>query len=270
MDTIEPRTVGLLSCLPSRLHHHAFVVRDHETNRRLLRGSARDPAGRDVVREELQQRAQQGDRVLPHLLRAWRMAARSPSSNSPTRRWGSSPGPSGRAKIGRYDHIAFKAEPETYDELKRRLERAGEPYRESNHGYCKSIYVSSPDGTVVEFTEDPPDVAEIDAVRRADAHQELARWMAGDRRTNNELRGRAFSAKPPSHFPVGREETGKRRLLHRSRTESGPVRHWFSMRLPAYSLSDRTGEQNRPNRELNGALQRNTWERAGIRSPLAH
>jgi hypothetical protein len=96
------------------------------------------------------------------------------------------------AKIGRYDHIAFKAESETYDELKRRLERAGEPYRETNHGYCRSIYVSSPDGLVVEFTEDPPDVAEIDAARRSDAHQELARWLAGDRHTNNELRGRAF------------------------------------------------------------------------------
>jgi len=35
-------------------------------------------------------------------------------------------------------------------------------------------------------------VAEIDAARRADAHQELARWMAGDRHTNNELRDRAF------------------------------------------------------------------------------
>ena len=96
------------------------------------------------------------------------------------------------AKIGRYDHIAFKAEPETYDELKRRLERAGEPYRETNHGYCKSIYVASPDGLIVEFTQDPEDVAEIDAIRRADAHSELARWLSGDRRTNNELRGRTI------------------------------------------------------------------------------
>jgi len=29
-------------------------------------------------------------------------------------------------------------------------------------------------------------------MRRADAHSELARWLAGDRRTNNELRGRAI------------------------------------------------------------------------------
>ena len=96
------------------------------------------------------------------------------------------------AKIGRYDHIAFKAEPETYAELKQRLEAAGEQYRETNHGYCKSIYVQSPDGLIVEFTQDPEDVAEIDAMRRADAHSELARWLSGDRRTNNELRGRAF------------------------------------------------------------------------------
>jgi hypothetical protein len=60
-------------------------------------------------------------------------------------------------KMGRHYHIAFKAEPETYDELKRRLETAGEPYRESNHGYCESIYVSSPGGLIVEFTQDPED-----------------------------------------------------------------------------------------------------------------
>ena len=71
-------------------------------------------------------------------------------------------------------------------------ERAGEKYRETNHGYCKSIYVNSPDGLIVEFTQDPEDVGEIDAVRRADAHSELARWLGGDRRTNNELRGRAI------------------------------------------------------------------------------
>src|SRR5579883_467362 len=34
----------------------------------VFRGSSRHPAGGDVVREELQQRTRQGDRVLPHLL----------------------------------------------------------------------------------------------------------------------------------------------------------------------------------------------------------
>jgi hypothetical protein len=56
------------------------------------------------------------------------------------------------------------------------IERAGEPYRETYHGYCKSIYVASPDGLVVEFTEDPPDVAEIDA---APAPMRTRNWLAG-------------------------------------------------------------------------------------------
>ena len=43
---------------------------------------------------------------------------------------------------------------------------------------------------ILEFTCDPPDAAEIEALRRADAHSELARWLAGDRRVNNQLRHR--------------------------------------------------------------------------------
>ena len=52
--------------------------------------------------------------------------------------------------------------------------------------------MTSADGLIVEFTQDPEDVAEINAARRGDAYQELARWLSGDRRTNNELRGRAI------------------------------------------------------------------------------
>ena len=74
--------------------------------------------------------------------------------------------------------------------MKARLNAAGEKFRETDHGYCKSIYTNSPDGLVVEFTCDPPDVAQIDALRRADAHSELKRWLAGDRHVNNELRHR--------------------------------------------------------------------------------
>jgi hypothetical protein len=31
-------------------------------------------------------------------------------------------------------------------------------------------------------------VEKIDAIRRADAHSELTRWVAGDHRVNNDLR----------------------------------------------------------------------------------
>ncbi|MFL5283165.1 MAG: VOC family protein, partial [Rhodopila sp.] len=94
------------------------------------------------------------------------------------------------AEIGAFDHVAFKVDDTTYDELVARLKQAGEPVRETDHGYCKSIYCTSPDGLIVEFTVDPPNAGEIEAIRRADAHAELARWMAGDHRINNDLRDR--------------------------------------------------------------------------------
>ena len=96
----------------------------------------------------------------------------------------------------RFHHVAFKVDDTAYDELIGRLKAAGEPVRETDHGYCRSMYCTSPDGLIVEFTVDPPDAAEIDAMRRADAHAELARWMAGDHRTNNDLRTHA-EPEPP-------------------------------------------------------------------------
>jgi hypothetical protein len=61
-------------------------------------------------------------------------------------------------------------------------------YRETDHGYCHSIYMASPDGLKVEFTVDPPNADEIAAYKKKDAHSELKRWLAGDRRPNNEDR----------------------------------------------------------------------------------
>jgi catechol-2,3-dioxygenase len=69
-----------------------------------------------------------------------------------------------------------------------RVKSAGLPVRVTDHGYCKSMYCTSPDGLIMEFTVDPPNAAQIDAIRRSDAHSELARWMAGDHRVNNDLR----------------------------------------------------------------------------------
>ena len=196
MDTIETRTTEsntarLLGRLPSRLHHNAYVVRDHEVNRRFFE----DLLGIPLVATwcEKNYSAEVG-REVEFCHTFFSMAdggalAFFQFADPELYEMTQAKQP---AKIGRYDHIAFKAEPETYEELKQRLETAGEKYRESNHGYCKSIYVQSPDGLIVEFTQDPDDVAEIDAIRRADAHSELARWLGGDRRTNNELRGRSI------------------------------------------------------------------------------
>jgi len=60
--------------------------------------------------------------------------------------------------------------------------------RERDHGYCKLIYASDPDGLAVEFTADAPDADRIDAWQRSSAHATLKRWMAGNRTVNNDVR----------------------------------------------------------------------------------
>ncbi|MGH7039632.1 MAG: VOC family protein [Stellaceae bacterium] len=177
--------------LPLRLHHHATVVRDHEANRRFFEDllgiplvatwcekSFSSELGREIEFCHTFFGMADGSALAFFQFADPEMYALSQAERP--------------AKVGRYDHVAFKAETDTYEALKARLAAAGEPYRETNHGYCKSIYIAAPDGLIVEFTADPPDAAEIDAVRRADAHAELARWLSGDHRTNNDLRNRAF------------------------------------------------------------------------------
>ena len=87
-----------------------------------------------------------------------------------------------------FDHIAFKVDDATYAAIVARLAAAGAAARQTDHGYCRSAYATSPDGLIVEFTVDPPDAEAIAARRRADAHAELARWLGGDHRPNNALR----------------------------------------------------------------------------------
>ncbi len=94
-------------------------------------------------------------------------------------------------------HVALKASRAAFDEIEQRLGAAEVPYRVTDHGYCLSLYVRSPDGLRIEFTVDAPDAEAINVMRRADAHAELARWMEGDHRPNNEDR--------PSEGSLGEE-----------------------------------------------------------------
>jgi catechol 2,3-dioxygenase-like lactoylglutathione lyase family enzyme len=90
-----------------------------------------------------------------------------------------------------FHHIALKVEPEVQKGIEQRLRAAG--YAEPKmyvleHGYCRSLYAVDPDGMIVEFTVDHADVEKINATRRADAHAELKRWLAGDHHSNNMFR----------------------------------------------------------------------------------
>jgi hypothetical protein len=88
-------------------------------------------------------------------------------------------------EVGGSLHTAFKVTQDGFDELKRRLDAAGVPVRVIDHGYCVSMYMKTPDDLKLEFTVDAPNAETIAAMRRKDAHSELVRWLAGDRRTNN-------------------------------------------------------------------------------------
>jgi glyoxylase I family protein len=190
MDRIETTgetTAAGKTSLPLRMHHHAYVVRDHEANRRFFEEVLGIP-----------------------LVATWCESNVDPSTGKPFDYchtfFGLADGsalaffqfadpamyqrciPEKPAVEQRYDHIAMKVEPAAYDAMKARLAASGTAMREVDHGYCKSIYATSPDGLIVEFTVDPPDADEIAAHRRADAHAELKRWLAGDRRPNNALR----------------------------------------------------------------------------------
>jgi len=87
MDTIEAvRTSGnqgLLSKLPSRLHHNAFVVKDHEVKPPVFEDLLGIPLVATWCEKKLQCGTAAGSRVLPHFLCDGRRQARSPSSNSP-------------------------------------------------------------------------------------------------------------------------------------------------------------------------------------------
>ncbi|OYW46972.1 MAG: glyoxalase [Sphingomonadales bacterium 32-68-7] len=86
-------------------------------------------------------------------------------------------------------HIALNVDQETQAELEKRIEAAGLPVTYTlEHGYCRSVYVVDPNGMTVEFTCDDPRAALGAEQRRAGAHAELARWLAGDHRTNNGFR----------------------------------------------------------------------------------
>ncbi len=177
----------LLSRPPERLHHHAYVVKDQEKNRQFFEDilgiplaatwceSHQSPwVGREVAMCHTFFSMGDGGALAFFSFADDEVYQKCQAEKPPV--------------IGSFDHISFKVQAGTFSELLERLNAANEPVRVTDHGYCRSMYCTSPDGLIVEFTVDPPDVARIDAIRRADAHSELKRWMAGDHRPNNDLR----------------------------------------------------------------------------------
>jgi catechol 2,3-dioxygenase-like lactoylglutathione lyase family enzyme len=176
-----------LSRLPDRLHHHAHVVKDQERNRRFFEDILGIPLTATWCERHFSpwvQREVDFCHTFYSLADGGALAFFSFADEEVYRKTQAEAPP----QIRNFSHVAFKVADATYDELISRLKAAEHTVRETDHGYCRSMYCESPDGLIVEFTVDPPDADRIDSIRRTDAHAELARWMAGDHRTNNDLR----------------------------------------------------------------------------------
>ncbi len=171
------------SVLPRRLHHHAIVVRDQERTRQFYEGVLGMPlVATWCEREHLRGKEREYCHTFYGLADGSALAFfqfadaadyEELSASAPTS----------------LNHVALAVDAATQSAQRERLDAAAVPYRTVDHGYCVSIYLSDPDGMTLEFTCDAADADRVNEIRRADAHTELARWLAGDHTPNNDMRG---------------------------------------------------------------------------------
>jgi glyoxylase I family protein len=172
-----------LRTLPMRLHHNAFVSKDLEATRHFYE----DILGLPLVAtwtevEELMGTEREYCHAFFGLADGSALAFfhfADPADNEAFA--------AGR-RSSPFVHIALSVEAETQEELSERLQAAGITPYVVEHGYCRSLYVGDPDGLLLEFTVDPPNVGEINQTRVEAAHEDLRRWLEGDHGTNNQWR----------------------------------------------------------------------------------
>ena len=172
--------------LPNRLHHNAYVSKDLEATRKFYE----DVIGLPLLATWCEKDMLFGaERTYAHCffglgdggaLAFFQFAEASDQEQF---------GP--KMPFSPFHHIALNVDRETQAGIERRLEAAG--YKEPasfvlEHGYCRSVYVTDPNGMIVEFTLDHPDVVKINREALGKAHSELKRWLAGDHTSNNTYR----------------------------------------------------------------------------------
>lgn len=167
----------------TRLHHHAYVVRDQEATRHFYE----DVLGFPLTATWCEVENVRGS------LRTYCHTFFSLADGSALAFFQfADPGDADELALDSsrsLNHVALATDDTAQAAVARRLDDAGIPYRTIDHGYCRSLYVSDPDGLTVEFTVDGPNATELDERQRATAHDELRRWLAGDHRPNNDVRG---------------------------------------------------------------------------------
>ena len=172
--------------LPTRLHHNAYVTRDMEATRKFYE---------DVIGLPLVATWSESDELFG-ALRTYCHCFFGIGDGGALAFFQFEK-PSDQQEFGPampftpFHHIALNVDAETQDEIEQRIKAAGYTEPEHfvlEHGYCRSVYVTDPNGLIVEFCRDAPNAATINAERRGKAHDELKRWLAGDHTSNNVYR----------------------------------------------------------------------------------
>lgn len=172
--------------LPSRLHHNAYVTKDMEATRHFYE----DILGFPLLATWCEQDELFGAlRVYCHCFfgigDGGALAFFQFANQSDQDQFG--PG----MPFSPFHHIALNVDGKTQAEIEGRIKAAGLTEPQTfvlEHGYCRSVYVTDPNGLIVELTHDAPNVEQINADRLADARSELKRWLAGDHHSNNNYR----------------------------------------------------------------------------------
>jgi len=172
--------------LPIRLHHNAYVTRDQEKTRQFYE----EVVGMPLVAtwcecDELFGKVRTYCHTFFGMADGGALAFFQFADPKDQEQFGPEMPPSP------FHHIALAVDAQTQAALEKRIAAAGIQPPDTfvlEHGYCRSVYVKDPNGLILEFTLDHPDAERITRDRRADAHRELERWLAGNHTSNNTYR----------------------------------------------------------------------------------
>ncbi|MEH0420429.1 VOC family protein [Streptomyces sp. B21-083] len=181
-----PSAASSAAALPSRLHHNAYVTRDQEATRAFYE---------DIVGLPLVATWKESDELFG-AVRTYCHTFYGLGDGSALAFFQFAD-PEDQKQFGPemphspFQHIALKVTEDVQNAITERLEKAGWRPDETyvlEHGYCRSLYTSDPNGLLLEFTLDAPGIETSDAERRRTARAELASWLAGEHTTNNTYR----------------------------------------------------------------------------------
>jgi glyoxylase I family protein len=177
---------GTDPALPARLHHNAYVTKDQEATRAFYE---------DLIGLPLIATWKESDELFG-AVRTYCHTFYGLGDGSALAFFQFAD-PADQAQFGPampaspFQHIALKVTAEVQDAIAARLEAGAWKPEDTyvlEHGYCRSLDTTDPNGLLLEFTLDAPRIEESDAERRRTARVDLDSWLKGDHTSNNNWR----------------------------------------------------------------------------------